>query len=346
MRQLAKYSFVNAKVRAMLSYLIQPETFAALAEAKDIYEVIEGLKKTAYKGVIGGLQADSVDPEKLEREFLRYDLALYAKVQSSLSSGREKEFVSLMRQRYELEEIKVALRIWHNKLPLDIKDYLIAPKISFDIDFAKIAASETIEELILLLDHTPYKAALLKAKDAYKEKKSVFYLEAGLDVDYYQRLFDCIEGFSTVDKNVAHKVLGVAVDIENINSLIRFRKYYSLSIGQMLDWIVPGGAWVNKDTVRKFYTTDGLTKVVESIALGPYAGIKGMVESNTVFIENFLYEILLREVRKALSGFPFTIGTILGYLILKHRETRNIISLLNAKSYGWNKQEIAGVLNI
>jgi vacuolar-type H+-ATPase subunit C/Vma6 len=346
MRQLSKYSYVNAKIRAMLSYLIQPGTFAELAEAKDIYGVIEGLKQTAYKNVVGDLQSDSIDPDKLERELLKYDLGLYSRVQSALSLGREKDFVSLMRQRYELEEIKIALRIWHNKLPLDIRDYLTAPKISFDIDFAKITASETIEELILVLGHTPYLAALLKAKDVYKEKKSVFYLEASLDVDYYQRLLDCIEGFSSVDKKVARKVLGVAIDIENINSLIRFRKYYSLPIGQMLDWIVPGGSWVNKDSVRKFYTTDGLTKVVESVALGPYAEIKGMVESNVVFIENFLYDILLREVRKALSGFPFTIGTILGYLILKHRETRNIISLLNAKAYGWNKQEIAGVLNI
>lgn len=346
MSQLAKYSFVNAKVRAMLSYLIKPEEFAALAEVKDSYEVIEGLKKTVYKDIVAGLPGDDIAPEKLEREFLKYDLTLYAKVYAALPSGREKEFVSLLRQRYEMEELKVALRIWHNKLPLDIKDYLTTPKISFDIDFQKIVDSESIEELILSLDHTPYKAALLKAKDAYKEKKSVFYLEAGLDVDYYQRLFDCVEGFSSVDRKVAHKVLGVAVDIENINSLIRFRKYYSLSIGQMLDWIVPGGAWITKDAVRKYYTTDGLGKVVESVSTGPYAGIKAMVDSNVVFIENFLYEILLREVKKALSGFPFTIGTILGYLILKHRETRNIISLLNAKAYGWNKQEIAGVLNI
>ena len=51
-------------------------------------------------------------------------------------------------------------------------------------------------------------------------------------------------------------------------------------------------------------------------------------------------------IKKALSGYPFTIGTILSYMILKNSETKNIVSLLYAKNLGLKKEETASLLNI
>ena len=110
-------------------------------------------------------------------------------------------------------------------------------------------------------------------------------------------------------------------------------------MGEILDWVIPGGDKIDKDSVRRFYASDGLTKVVESIAFGPYLKVKDLVEENIFLIEQFLHELMLREVRRALAGFPFTIGTVLGYLVLKRRETKNLISLCYAKYFGLERQE-------
>jgi V/A-type H+-transporting ATPase subunit C len=346
MRQLAKYAFANAKIRAMRSYLLEPSTFGALLEAADRYECVEILKKTPYQGFFSGTDDRGYDLQALEKEFVKYDLGIFRKVADTLSSKTEQEFVSLLSQRYELEELKVILRIWHHKLPVNWQDHIVTGRIAYDIDFAKLVAAQHIEEFILLLDHTPYKQPLLRARQIYKEHNSSFYLEASLDVDYYERLIACIDRFSSTDQKVARKILGIEVDIENINWLIRLRKYYSLGIGEMLEWFIPGGQWIHKDSVRKYYTTDGLTKVVESVSLGPYAGIKDLAQDNVLLIENFLYEILLSEVKAALSGFPFTIGTVMGYLVLKQKETKNIRSILHAKEYGWHKEEIMPLLSL
>ena len=346
MGQLAKYAFANAKIRAMRSYLLEPATFDLLIEAPDQYACLDILKKTPYQAVVTGLPEQNITLAALEKEFVKYDLAIYRKVEGTLGSRIEREFVELLRQRYELEEIKVILRIWHHKLPVNWQDHVFPGRIVHDINFGQLVAAQHIEEFILLLDQTPYKSALLKARQIYKERNSSFYLEAALDVDYYERLIECIGRFSSVDRKVASRILGIEVDIENINWLIRLRKYYSLGIGEMLEWFIPGGQWVHKDSVRKHYTTDGLTKVVESVSLGPYARIKELAQDNVMLIENFLYEVLLREVNVALSGFPFTIGTVMGYLVLKQRETKNILSLLHAKEYGWHKEEIMPLLSL
>jgi V/A-type H+/Na+-transporting ATPase subunit C len=346
MRQLAKYSFANAKIRAMLSYLLPAETFNLLLETRDLGEARDILKKTRYSAVFEQAKDEDENIVHLEKKMLNYDLAVYQKVENTLSGKGEREFVSLLRQRYELEEIKVFLRIWHQKLAVSWEDYVVAPKICFDIDFKKLLSAISIEEFILLLDHTPYKAALLAGREKYKEKNSSFYLEAALDMDYYRRLLACIDKFTNADQKVARKILGIEVDIENINWLIRLRKYYSLGIGEMLEWFIPGGQWIQKEAVRKYYVTDGLAKVVESVSFGPYAKIKDLAQENVALVENFLYGVLLHQVKSALSGFPFTIGTVMGYLILKRQETKNIVSLLNAKEYGWRKEEIAPLLNI
>jgi V/A-type H+-transporting ATPase subunit C len=346
MRQLSKYSFANAKIRAMLSFLLDPATFTSMLEVVNRDEVIELLRKTPYAYIFEGVSSENFDISRIERALFRHDIALHQKLFAMLSGQPEKDFVALLLQRYEIEELKVVLRIWHKKAPVDLQDYIVQRVISFDIDFKKVLAAPTIEEIILLLDHTPYKNALMSVREKYRAHNASFYLESGLDLDYYNRLNEAIKRFTGVDRGIAARILGIEIDIQNINWLVRLRKYYSLGIGEMLEWFIPGGAWIAKDRVRDLYVSDGLTKVVESVSLGPYARIKEMAEGNMAAMEAFLYSFLLQEVKKALAGFPFTVGTVLGYLVLKHRETRNIISILNAKQFGWDKERILPLLNL
>lgn len=347
MRQLATYAFSNAKVRAMLSYLIEPAVFAGLLETKNIYELIEALKSTPYRSIFEGLKSeDQPDLTKLERRLLLSDLDAHRKAGESLGRNREKELVSLLAERYEIDEIKSALRLWYNKSSSGVEEFVFSEHIIHNINFRKILSSHTIEEIILLLDRTPYKEPLMKAREKFKETSSLFYPEASLDVDYFNRLIAYVATMSPADKKIAGKIIGVEIDIENIQWLVKLRKYYSLGLGEMLDWFIPGGSRIDKNALREFYTTEGVAKVIEGLALGPYMPIKNMAEENIALIGNFLYEVLLKEVKRALAGFPFTIGTILGYLILKRRETKNIVSLLYAKSYGWKKDDVSRLLNI
>jgi V/A-type H+-transporting ATPase subunit C len=346
MHQLAKYAFTNAKVRAMLSYLIDPSTFAGLLDSKNVYELIDILKKTRCGDIFADVSPDSFDLLSLERKLQLNDISICRKVQNSLSGKKEREFVSILMQRYEIEDLKVVLRLWHSKEPVRCEDYILGEKIKYGIDYERIASAGTIEEVIALLDKTDYKEPLLAARDKFKSTKSLFYLEASLDIDYYNRLTACISELSATDRRAASKILAVEVDSENIQWLIKLRKYYGLALSDMLEWFMPGGSVIKKSALRSLYASGGIAKVIESAALGPYLPVKGLAEENIHLIESFLYEILLREVRRALGGNPFTIGTVFGYLILKRRETKNLISLLYAKAYGLKKEDLLRLINI
>jgi len=346
MRQLSHYSFSNAKIRAMLSFLLDRQELEAIMEARDLSSALDALSKTRYRAAVERVRGQENDIRKIEKELVIYDLAVYESVEKSLANKWEKEFVFLLRQRYELEELKVFIRLWHTKAKVPAEDYLISPKICFDIDFKKLLSSASIEDLILTLDGTPYKKALFNAREKYKELNSSFYLEAGLDIDYYRRLAACISHFSSVDRKIAGRILGVEADIENISWMIRLGKYYSLGIADVLEWLIPGGTWIKKEMIRKYHATNDLSKVVEGISVGPFVRIKELAEGSAALIEKLLYEVLYQQVKSAMSGFPFTIGTVMGYLFLKHRETKTIVSLLNAKNYGWDKEEITATISV
>ncbi len=347
MRELAAYSFINAKIRAMISFLISPEMFSRMLEAEDLYKALDILKESSYhKDIIEKMPKEIAGLRAIEKDFIKNDLGIYRRIHRPIPGKAEKALMGLFIEKYELEQLKVALRIWNKKIPVNADDFLLGEKICFDIDYKKIIYAPNIEEIILLLEDTPYRKPILNARGKFKEKASTFYLEATLDMDYYSRLFSCVELLSPQDQEIAKRIIGIEIDTENINWLIRMRKYYSMAVGDILEWVIPGGARVNKEGIVSLYTTDGLTKIVDSVALGPYIRIKELIEENISLIENFLHEVLLREVKKALSGYPFTIGVMLGYVVLKGNETRNIISTLYAKDLGWKKDEANSLLNI
>jgi len=346
MNQVGKYAFTNAKVRAMLSQIVSSEELGRLAEARDLPELAEMLKNTSYKEFAPRLSGETPEFFEFEKNIMRENLRALWKIYRALPGEPEKDFVLLLLQRFEIEQLKTVLRIWHKRAPVNPADYLIGERIVFDIDYAAVLNAQNVEEIIVLLDDFPYRKALIQSKDKFKAKDSCFYLEAGLDRDYYNRLVEATERFSSMDREIARRVLGVEIDIENINWLIRLRKYYSLGMADMLEWFIAGGNRIDKDTVRSFYSSDGLPKVVESVSLGPYAKLREMFQENANLMEGFLYEVLLTEVRRCLAGFPFTIGTILAYTVLKRKETRNIVSLAYAKAYGWGKDAILPMMNI
>lgn len=343
MSQLSKYSYTNAKIRAMLSNLIEPSVFTQLQESKDINEVLQLLRKTAYSGLVEKYN-ETTDLSQLEVDLLKNDIALHHRAVTAMTTSIEKTLIRTLLERYEIEQLKIALRIWHKKAPVNLQDYLLGEKICYDIDYQKIVNAPNIEEIIILLDDTPYKRPLLKAREKYKSQGALFYLEVALDLDFYERLNTLIGELSAVDQGMAKMILGVEIDIENIRWLIRFRKYYVLPMGEIVEWIIPGGDRINKESVRSFYVSDGLGKVLDSVSLGPYARIKEIMLDNAGLMENILYEVLLRQIKRAMAGFPFTIGTVLGYLILKRKETQNLLTVLYGKSLGWKNEDITTLI--
>jgi vacuolar-type H+-ATPase subunit C/Vma6 len=174
MSQLTKYAYANAKIRAMLSRLLEPKFFESLVSSRSYPEALELLRKTQYSSVVENADPEGCDLDRIEKRFAGFDEAAFRKVSSVLQPA-ESRFVLLLLEKFEVEALKVALRFWYKKPAQDAARFLPDHAIVHAIDYGKIVRAQSLEELIVLLAETPYFRPLARARDKFKEKGSLFY---------------------------------------------------------------------------------------------------------------------------------------------------------------------------
>jgi V/A-type H+/Na+-transporting ATPase subunit C len=347
MRALAKYAFTNARVRAMLSLLLDGSQLQALSSANDIDNFFSALKATPYESILGSL-TPPYDFKAVEQKLFCESVAKYKKILQSLK-GKPFKVIFLLLSKHEIANLKNLLRVWHTKTDEEERAYLYDKKICYDIPVSDILSARNIEEIILLLDKTPYKNALMGARAKFKEKEALFYLEIALDIGYYKRLWEAVGALRSADRHVASKLVGIEVDIQNINWILRFKQYYNMPLGELISYIIPGGHTIGQSLIREVYSFGDIKSVVSGLSKKPYQDMAALVSggydtSKMLMLEVMLWQVLLKEAKRALAGFPFTIATIMAYLMLYTSESKNIVSLLYGKLYEWDSARIKGSL--
>ena len=248
MRALARYAFINAKLRARLSLFLTDEQLRQLAAAKDLETLYGMLGQTRY-GALARELSHTEDMVTVEFRLLRDELNTYQMVLEH-TRGVPRRVVETLMSRHEAEKLKVLLRLWHTKDPR--AEHLAFPGvICYVLPVESIRHARSLEELIELLDGTPYARALKRAAAAYAARGNLFYLESALDVDYYDRLWAAINKLSFGDRERAKALVGLEIDIENVRWMLRLQHYYKMPLGEMLALLIPNGERVDETFVRR-----------------------------------------------------------------------------------------------
>lgn len=333
--QINTYSCANARIRAMISNLLQPSFFTSLIDSSGLSQFIDMLKGTCYKDIFEKVSSDLTS---VESGFLTSNVFLYKKIAKLFNSKKEKGFILLLLEKYEIEQVKSALKI--REEGKGVEEYLfIKDKIIYPINYKTLASANSIDDAIKLLVRTPYAKPLLMAKKKYSEEKSLFCLENAIDEDYYKRIKYYIKKLTKADSDTAKRLMGAVVDIENLYRIVRFKRYYKTESSKTVDAILSGGRIVKKDTFESIYSADSIKDYFDKTGLKDILKENEREEDEENLIEMMCNEILSGQIRKTLSGYPFTIDIAVSYLLLRERETKKIISLMYAKDYGLNKEQ-------
>ncbi len=334
---LGKYAYLNAKIRARLSRFLTEYDVEKLVSAGNVDEAYNVLRQTSYARLFEKVDSSVPLPE-VENLVFTNEVYHYLELMRD-AHGDVKEVVRAMLRHYEIENLKQILRVWHNKKQFEMNQFLFRGRILEEIPVDKLLKSENFEELILHLDQTPYKSALMRMRELYNQTGNLFYIEVGLDVQYYLELWNKLSRLSAADRKVAQRLIGIEIDIRNINWVVRFRYYHKLPMGEALKLLIPNGYRVSEEFVRESYLSENMRAVIEGLLTKFYLDIPAMSLaeddlSNLQALEAVLWQFLFREVTRCLSGYPFSIGILMAYLTLRKIDTQNIISVLNGKMYG------------
>jgi len=347
---VSKYSLVNAKVRSRLSTLLTPEHINRLAEARDLAEFYAALDGTVYQEILSKPEI-SFDPRVGEKLLMEQEAGWHSELLRDLH-GAEKDLVSHFLEKYEIENLKVALRIREGKRGAEEIKYIIRKELPHSLAYQAISEAATMDDAVSYLRGSPFLKAVEAVYDEYREKKTLFPIEINLEIDYYDRLRSLIGNLSKRDRDVARRLVGLEIDQMNLGWMVRLKFYYNVPAGDLMDYNIPGGYRIKQDRLHKALMADSIREVI-SLALGKsFKNTSDILTGGEqkigrlYLLEIILWNHLITEARKTLAGFPFTIGTILSYLILKRTEIRNLITIMNGKIYKMDRSEIESHLRI
>jgi V/A-type H+/Na+-transporting ATPase subunit C len=362
--QLKKYAFLNAKLKTRIGKLTPSRTFDALASAKNLPEAIHLLRDTPFSHACDVYERTG-DLKSAELELFGREVDLYTEV-ANYAEDEVKSFVLTLAVRFEIDNLKAVLRCWFERIVKErnisrASGYLYRDRIVHAIPVDDILNADTWEDLIALLSPTPYADVLESIHPPPAESGSLFETENALDREFYRMIFGRIEDLSPRDRQAAERLIGVEIDMRNMNRMIRLVAFNGMAPSKALAYAFPGGFALDAATLERAIDTSGseggstgsgavdrrVPELLSAMIKSGYPEWSSLLEgdhgdtlSRYLLVERVVGEILNGEVHKALGGYPFSIAVVSAYFILKGNEIAKVITILNAKYYGLSEDRV------
>lgn len=353
-RPLSKYSFINAKLRARISKILSDEMFDQLAKAPSLDDALALLRETPFAG-LEEIYSRTGDLKQAELELLKNEIGLYRNIRRYLHHNTI-ELVDALLTQFEIDNLKNAIRIYFNRKIRQRSDdisihYILYDRIIHEIPIDIILNAENFDEIAGVCEGTPYSQIIRKYSHTVESEGSLFRMEIAFDHFYYKNLLTSVDKLDKRDRTIALRLTGVEIDLQNINWIIRFKNFYALPLDAVLAAIVPGGFNLDKSIIDELYSAQNVTSVLQGFVKSKYPGLSALLSSQTtdstsrlLLIRRILEEIMKHEVQRILAGYPFTIGIILSYFVLKRNELKKIRIILNAKQLRIEQERIESMI--
>jgi vacuolar-type H+-ATPase subunit C/Vma6 len=341
MTSISTYGFVNAKVRTKRSFLLTATLYHSMIEAQNLQELCSILLKTRYREMIEQLKSPT--PLVIERALFGEEVRQLQQIAKHMKNDPHR-MISLSMERYEIERLKIVLRQLHRKDKAPIPLY--RKKILYDLPVDLLLSSDSLKSFVLLLEGTPYHKILTEVLPLYDERKTLFPLELALDKDLFNRIWEATTLLNRRDLRIARRLFGIEIDLRNIDWINRFRTYYNAPSADVEGWLLPHGYRLGSEDIQALLSKENVSDALAKATAGFRVPLPEDREGDNFMqaIESFLYRVLFSEAKRSFGEYPFSIGAILGYIVLQRIESKNLRTLIHAKSYDLTTQEIENLL--
>jgi V/A-type H+/Na+-transporting ATPase subunit C len=255
------------------------------------------------------------------------------------AKGDSKSFLALLLERYDVERLKAALRLRHAGAGAGAPTGSTAV-LDFPIQALMTAAS--FADAAALLKNTPYGEALASSAAEVEARGTLFPAELAIDRTLFGRIWEAGNALSARDRAIVRRLVGIEIDIKNLDWLSRFRGYYNLAFTEIEDLLLPFGSRLDAKTLRKMVSEDRVADAV--VRAGRGTGVPTPESDGSAAkidgLERFLSAALLAEAGRAFRGNPLSIGSMLGYFYCLRAETGNLRTLFAGKRLGLEAQQI------
>ena len=332
---------VIAKAKAKYGNRLTKKDYAALVKCESVSEVMRYLKTTGSYGEclskagsdIHRGNLENILREKLVGDFL--SLCRYNRADSPVSSYlfREAEIRQLVKYLTLLSIGRPVEYIF--TLPLYLDEHTPIP-------LRELSSAHSYRELIELIEHRAYKEILEKHKPDGDEAIDIAAIEDDFEIYSYTELYNDISKIKNKSvRALIKKLFDILVDYNNYSRLLRLKKYYDLSAGEIKGHILPFGSFtgrrldalLSKGSFEEFYEALRDTRVGRAVSSSSDE-FDPTVRGRYSVCRHELYFSTSPEV------------ALMAYYVVTETELKNIITVIEGVRYSMAPDSILEMLMI
>lgn len=334
---------MSAKAKAMYGNRIKEADYTQLIQKRSVADVASYLKhETYYRNTLSLINESSIHRGQLEM-LLRYnwferfsDLLRYADKQS--------HFYHYIVGYNEIEQIMACLHMLQNGDKLDLVSKMpvhLAQYMSFDL-FA-LAKVESYEQLLEIVQNTPYYCVLKEATPRYMSDYDFVDVESKLTRIYYQSLIDTVKQcFSGEKRKSIEAFFKSQIELDNIIKIYRLKKYYNASSDKIRSVVTPQYYHFSKQQMDEIIDVDSAEQVFEALKKSRYANF--MSDTNFMYIEYHAKAIHYAMSRQQLNFSNDPDIVLMSYMVISEIEVENLVDIIEGIRYHIAPDKIASML--
>jgi V/A-type H+-transporting ATPase subunit C len=344
--KLEFYPYTYVRTVVMRSLLFRKEDYHKMLKMS-FSEIAKFLQESHYRKEINSLATEYSGADLLELA-LNKNLAESFKKLMRISSYELCLLIREYTKRKDIEDIKTILRGKFTNT--DEKQVTASITAAGTLSYGfliSLLKKESIEEI--LKNNTLIDFSLLKNKLMdLKEKNSLVSIESALDKYYYSNLLQ----FSTIlpkEGALFRDFLLKEVEILNVLTLLRLKKA-KFSKDIVKDFIILSGNKLKDSKIMDMANVDDFDELSKLLEKTEYKNIivKGIEEfkknNSLITLEIGLYKYLLKQSILFTHQHPLSIDIILGYMLAKDIEVRNLKIIVKGKQLGLTEDFIESQL--
>jgi V/A-type H+/Na+-transporting ATPase subunit C len=338
------YASSMGRLKVHLPEFLSKETFATLANAKDLIEIEKDLEATLYGADIAAVAATTRGLERLEVAINRVFVRRCRKT-LDISPFAGKPILSAYLRRWDIENISLILSARaQGRLVTEDESFLVSSReipaglfagaMTLD-DFRMLLQEPTLEGMAQQLVRFGYGGVVLTRLDAYAQTKDIFPILQALDADYYTRLLDSLRFFQGDEWNIR---LFVQSEIDVRNALLLLKgKAAELPADTVLERFIDGGSFPRAGAADAFGARD-VPELVTALAPRFPAlpdGLPAFQSEGTLasFESALVRERAIRELRR-MRSYPLSLAVLFMFLLESELERTDLRRVVYGRQYG------------
>ncbi len=318
------YPYMYARVSAKKKKLLDRNDYESLWKMKP-NGIARKLEEGDYKEEINELGSEHDGVELVELALMR-NLSRTMKHLADISPESLKPVINAYLRRYDILSFKRLLRWKKGGEENNIESFLV-PVGDFSLEEFKELSEKSFEEICEAIRFPDTEVDYCSAIDSSMDIREI---ERELDRQYYRELKQVS---NTIGSKWFDRFVNQELEYENLKIALRLKKY-GLEQDEIREWLVTDEF---TDTLEQIIEAEDLEEAIEAVKDSGKAQFNG--EQSLEDVEHSLEVARLNRALRNLHIEPLGATSILGYIIAKITEVKNLRMLIRAKETGIQNME-------